>query len=201
MALYKTLLRLTDSLPPLGLKSVSIVESNLRFSDFRGMLTGEVMKFTRSKMSFVALAIVLVAGLAIAEPHGGPRGGGDFFGGMMFDYLDLSDAQRAQIKQIMEKEKPTFEPLFKQEMESHKQMMQLIQTGTFDEAKAQAIATQGAQIHAQLEVQHARVASEAYQVLTAEQKTKLAQFITKREQRFEQHMQEQGAHSEQAPNQ
>ena len=161
------------------------------------------MKLSRSKMSFVALAIVLVAGLAMAQPHGGPRGGGDFFGGMMFDYLDLSDAQRAQIKQIMVKEKPTLEPLFKQEMESHKQMMQLIQTGTFDEAKAQAIATQGAQIHAQLEVQHARVASEAYQVLTAEQKTKLAQFMAKREQRFEQHMQEheQGSGSEDAPNQ
>ncbi len=87
-----------------------------------------------------------------------------FLAGMMFDYLDLSDAQRAQMKQIMVKEKPTMEPLFKQEMDSHKQMMQLIQSGTFDEAKAQAIATQGAQIHAQLEVQHARVDSEAYQV-------------------------------------
>ena len=162
------------------------------------------MKFSRSKMVFAALAIVLVAGLAIAQPHGGPRGGGDFFGGGMLDsfgdYLDLTDAQRTQIKQIVEKEKPTMEPLFKQEMESHKQMMQLIQGG-FDEAKAQAIATQGAQIHAQLEVQHARVASEAYQVLTAEQKTKLAQFMARREQRFEQHMQErEGSRSEDSPN-
>jgi Spy/CpxP family protein refolding chaperone len=149
---------------------------------------------------------VLVAGIAIAQPHGGPRGG-DFFGGPMLgffgDYLDLSDAQRGQIKQIMSKEKSSLEPLFKQEMESHKQMMQLIQSGAFDEAKAQAIATQGAQVHAQLEVQNARVASEAYQVLTADQKTKLAEFMAKREQRFEQHMQEheQGAHSEDAPNQ
>jgi Spy/CpxP family protein refolding chaperone len=163
------------------------------------------MKFVRSKISLVALAIVLVAGVAIAQRPGGPHGGGDFFGGPMLgffsDYLDLSDAQQAQIKQIMAKEKPALEPLFLQEKQSHEQMLQLIQSGTFDEAKATAIATQGAQIHAQLEVQHARVASEAYQVLTAEQKTKLAQFITKREQRFEQHMQEQGAHSEQSPNQ
>ena len=171
-----------------------------------GMLKGEVMRF-RSKMSFAALAIVLVAGLAMAQHNGGPRGGGDFFGGPMLgwfkDYLDLTDAQQAQIKQIMVKEKPAMKPLFKQEMQTHEQMMQLIQSGTFDEAKAQAIATQGAQVHAQLEVQHARVASEAYQVLTAEQKTKLAQFITKREQRFEQHMQEreQGAHSQDAPSQ
>jgi Spy/CpxP family protein refolding chaperone len=164
------------------------------------------MKLGRSKMSLAALAIVLVAGIAIAQPQGGPRGG-DFFGGPMVgfftDYLDLSDAQRAQIKDIMAKEKPALEPLFKQEMQSHRQMMDLVQSGGFDEAKAQAIATQGAQVHAQLEVQHARVASEAYQVLTADQKAKLAQFMAKREQRFEQHMQEheQGAHSEEAPNQ
>ena len=163
------------------------------------------MKFVSSKMSLVALAIVLVAGVAVAQRPGGPHGGGDFFGGPMMgffsDYLDLSDAQQTQIKQIIAKEKPALEPLFLQEKQSHEQMMQLIQSGSFDEAKATTIANQGAQIHAQLEVQHARIASEAYQVLTADQKTKLAQFIAKREQRFEQHMQEQGAHSEQAPNQ
>ena len=165
------------------------------------------MKFSRSKMSFAALAVVLVAGLAMAQPHGGPHGGGDFFGGPMLgfftDYLDLTDAQQAQIKQIVAKEKPALEPLFKQEMQSHEQMKQLIMSGSFDEAKAQTIATQGAQVHAQLEVQHARIASEAYQVLTADQKTKLAQFMAKRQQRFEQHMQErqQGAGSDPAPNQ
>ena len=123
--------------------------------------------------------------------------------GFFTDYLDLTEAQQAQIKQIIAKEKPALEPLFKQEMQGHEQMMQLIQSGGFDEAKAQAIATQGAQVHAQLEVQHARIASEAYQVLTADQKTKLAQFISKKEQRFEQHMQEhdRGTHSEEAPNQ
>ena len=163
------------------------------------------MKFVSTKMSLVALAIVLVAGVAVAQRPGGPHGGGDFFGGPMMgffsDYLDLSDAQQTQIKQIIAKEKPALEPLFLQEKQSHEQMMQLIQSGSFDEAKATTIANQGAQIHAQLEVQHARIASEAYQVLIADQKTKLAQFIAKREQRFEQHMQEQGAHSEQAPNQ
>jgi protein CpxP len=163
------------------------------------------MKF-RGKISMAALAVVLVTGIAVAQGHGEPHRGGDFFGGGMFgfftDYLDLTDAQQTQIKQIVAKEKPGLEPLFKQEMQTHQQMMQLIQSGAFDEAKAQTIATQGAQVHAQLEVQHARIANEAYQVLTPDQKTKLAQYISKREQRFEQHMQEraQGAHSEQAPN-
>jgi protein CpxP len=121
--------------------------------------------------------------------------------GFFTDYLDLTDAQQAQIKQIVAKEKPALQPLFAQEMQSREQMLQLIQSGTFDQAKAQAIATQEAQVHTQLEVEHARIANEAYQVLTADQKTKLAQYITKKQQRFEQHMQErQGAQSEQAPN-
>jgi protein CpxP len=164
------------------------------------------MKFSGVKMSIAALVIVLVAGAAMAHAHDGRHGGGDFFGGGMLDYfvdyLDLSDAQQAQIKQIITKEKPAMEPLFKQEMQSHEQMMQLIQSGNFDEAKAQSIATQGAQVHAQLEVQHARIASQAYQILTAEQKAKLTQFIAKREQRFEHHMQEheRGGRPDETPN-
>jgi Spy/CpxP family protein refolding chaperone len=164
------------------------------------------MKFSRSGiLLFAALAVVLVAGLAMAHSSDGRRGGGDFFGGPMLgfftDYLDLSDAQQAQIKQIIAKEKPGLEPMFKQEKQSREQMMQLIQSGSFDESKAQAIATQEAQVHAQLEVGHARIASQAYQILTAEQKTKLAQFIAKHEQRFERHMHERGERSAEAPNQ
>ena len=163
------------------------------------------MKSSFIKITIATLAIVLVAGAAMAQHHWG-HGGDDFFGGPMFgfftEYLDLTDAQQAQIKDMFAKEKPTLEPLFQQEMQSRKDMMQLITSGNFDEGKAQAIATQGAQIHTQLEVQHARIAAQAYQLLTPEQKTKLAQFISKREQRFENRMQEhmQGGQSEQAPN-
>lgn len=151
------------------------------------------MKF-RSKMSIAALAIVLVTGIAVAQPHGGPHGGGDFFGGPMLgfftDLLDLTDAQQAQIKQIFATQKPAMEPLFTQESASREQMMQLIQSGIFDQAKAQSIANQESQVHARIEVLHAQIASQAYQVLTAEQKTKFTQFIAKRQQRMQQHMQE-----------
>jgi len=148
------------------------------------------MKLSKGKILAGVLTLTLLAGIAVAHARRGHDG--EFFGGHMLGffthYLDLTDAQQAQIKGILAKNKPAVEPLFRQEMESHKQMMQLIESGTFDEVKAQSIATQAAQIRAQLEVQHARMASEAYQVLTPEQKTKLADFIAKREQRFEQHM-------------
>ena len=165
------------------------------------MLTGEDMKL-RGKISIVALAIVLTTGIAIAQPHGGPHGGGDFFGGPMLGYLtdvlDLTDAQQAQIKQIIATRKPAMEPLFTQEHDSHQQMMQLIQSGSFDQAKAQTIANQEAQVHAQLEVLHAQMASQAFQLLTADQKAKLAQVMANHQQRMQQHMQE---HQAQTPNQ
>jgi len=153
------------------------------------------MKVRSSSISSVILAFALLGSVAIAQgPPRGPMHDGGFFGehmlGFFADVLDLSDAQQAQIKQIMESTRPTIEPLFRQEMQNKKAMMQLITGGNFDEAKAQSLAQQCATVHAQIEVAHARAASQAFQVLTAEQKTKLNEFMARREQRMQQHMQE-----------
>jgi len=136
--------------------------------------------------------------------HGGP--GAAMFDGGMFPLfskqLDLTEEQHAQIKQIFRSAKPALQPLMQQERQSHHAMMQLVASGNFDQAKAQTIATQESQIHAQIELQHAVLASQAYQVLTADQKTKLNDLMTNREQRFERHMQGQpnSVAPEQAPN-
>jgi len=153
------------------------------------------MKVTSSRMLSVALAFALLGSVAVAQgPPRGPMHEGGFFGEHMLDFfsdvLNLSDAQQAQIKQIMESNHPTVEPLFKQERDNKKAMMQLVMSGAFDEAKAQSLAKQSAEVHAQLEVAHARALAQAYQVLTAEQKTKLSEFMARREQRRQQHMQE-----------
>jgi len=154
------------------------------------------------------LATVAGAQTTAAAPqhrmHGMP-GDGMFDGGMFpffSKYLDLTEEQHAQIKQIFSSAKPALQPLMQQERQSHHAMLQLVASGNFDQAKAQAIATQESQIHAQIEVQHALLASQAYQILTPDQKTKLNDFVAQREQRFEQHMQEQpnSAAPEQAPN-
>jgi len=160
----------------------------------------------KAKYRFLAtvLAVVMTGSVGFAQGmHPGHRDG--MFGGGMLgmfgDYLDLSDAQRSQIKQIWTKEKTTMGPLWQQEKQSHEAMKQLIMSGNFDETKAQTIAQQAAQVESQLMVEHARTASQAYQVLTAEQKTKLAQFMAKREQRFAEHVKAHGSTSESTPNQ
>jgi len=165
------------------------------------------MKVGSVKSLIVGLVLLLatVAGAQTAPPQHRMHGDGMFDREMypLFSkYLDLTEEQHAQIKQIFSSAKPALQPLMVQERQSRHAMMQLVTSGSFDQAKAQSIVTQESQIHAQIEMQHALLASQAYQVLTPEQKTKLSDFMAQREQRFEQHMQGQpnSAAPEQTPN-
>ena len=149
------------------------------------------MRTSYFKLASAALAIVLTAGAALAQnagPMHGHRGGA--FGSPMFGFfgrqLDLSDAQKAQIKDIMTKERPTLKPLMQQLGNSQSQLRQL-EMGSFDEAQARTIATQQSQTMTELAVQRARVEAEMIQVLTPDQKSKLAEMWQKHEQRRMQH--------------
>jgi len=149
------------------------------------------MKSTRIRILTIGAAVILAVAAAIAQgPHGFGGPGGDF--GRMFgfftDYLDLTSAQQDQVKAIWEKEKPTLEPLMKQMRQNHSDMRTLEASGPFDEAKTRSLATQNAQTMIELQVQHARIKSEMMQVLTADQKTKLAEFEAKKEARMKEHM-------------
>jgi protein CpxP len=152
------------------------------------------MKSIKFRLVSGLIALTLAATAAVSQDAAvGPHHRQGFMGhefGFFADYLDLTDAQRAQMKQTLAAEKPALKPLMQQEEQSHQQMMQLIQSGNFDEAKAQSIATQESQTHIQLEVQKARIHSELYQLLTADQKAKLAQFMAKHQQRMQQHMED-----------
>lgn len=151
---------------------------------------------------FAVMAAGLVAGIAFAQNDGAMhrhmRSG--FMGGMGFGLplhqLNLTDDQRAQIKTIFQNEKGNMKPLMQQEMAARQQLMQLVTSGSFDPAKANAIATQEAQTHAQIQVEHAKIASQIYQLLNSDQKTKVADIMAKRQQRMQEHMQKE---QQQAP--
>jgi periplasmic protein CpxP/Spy len=145
------------------------------------------MKSTRIRILTIGAAVLLAVAAAIAQGmhgHGGP--GGDLR--HMFNRLDLTSDQQSQVKAIWEKEKPTLQPLMKQMHQNHADMRALEASGPFDEAKTRALATQNAQTMIELQVQHARIKSEMMQVLTADQKAKLAQFEAKKEARMSKHM-------------
>jgi periplasmic protein CpxP/Spy len=145
---------------------------------------------------FSTLAVTLVVGIAFAQAEGGQmhRHGmhGQFMGGGMgfpMRGLNLTDDQHAQIKQIFQNEKGNMHPLMQQEFQARQQMMQLVTSGNFDQAKATALASQEAQIHIQMQVEHAKIASQIYQMLSSDQKAKVTDMMAKRQQMMQQRMQ------------
>ena len=148
------------------------------------------MKSTRTRVLVIGAAVILAVAAALAQGMRGHGGGGGFehMLGYYSDVLDLSSAQQDQIKAIMQKEKPTLAPLMQQMKQFRSQMNQL-ESGTFDEAKVRALATQQSQTMIELAVQHARIKAEMLQVLTPDQKTKFAQLQAKHAQRMQNRMQ------------
>jgi periplasmic protein CpxP/Spy len=150
-----------------------------------------------TKLTFTAIAAVLTlcAGLAFAaggaagpmHHHHGDMGGFE----QLLHQLNLTDDQKAQVKQMVQADKPTMRPLMQQEHAAHQQMIQLVTSGSFETAKAAAIAQQESQTHMQLEVEHAKIASQIYQLLSSDQKAKVAELIAQHEQRMQEHMQKQ----------
>jgi periplasmic protein CpxP/Spy len=96
--------------------------------------------------------------------------------GRLAKELNLTDAQKQQIKTMMQTQRTTMRPLFQQMAQNRLAMLNATAGGAFDQAKVQALANQQAQIMAQLSVQKASLRSQIYnQVLTADQKAKADQ--------------------------
>ena len=124
--------------------------------------------------------------------HGGPghRGGPGGHGSLLGHFsqvLNLTDAQKTQIKQLEDGFEESTKGL-------HEQLgkagpggpFEALNGGTFDEAAVRAAAQARANLHVELEVAHARFFSQVYAVLTAEQKAKLAELHKQMQERHRQ---------------
>ena len=157
------------------------------------------MRSIRSRFRIAALAVLLGTALAQSQTTDAPpppMHHHEFGMGHMMhfwsEYLDLSDAQKAQMKSILEKEHPTLKPLMQQVHQAEQQLRQYEQ-GAYDEAKVRALATQQAQTMVELTVQKTRVHSELFQLLTADQQAKLKTLEANHEALMHKHMSEDAA--------
>jgi protein CpxP len=106
--------------------------------------------------------------------HFGHRGGRD--GAMMgFRNLDLTDAQKAQMKQIRESHRQAIAPLREQIRAKRQEIRQASQGSTFNESLVAQKLAEVAPLEARLQAEHFRIRQETMAVLTAEQKAKLEQ--------------------------
>ena len=157
------------------------------------------MKSIRFRFLVAALAVTLGAAIAKSQTtdstppppmhnhmHEYGMGGHDM--GFFAKYLDLTEAQKTQMKEVMHKEHATMKPLMQQVHQMDQQLRQYVE-GTYDEAKVQALVSQQAQTLVQLKVQETRVHNELFQLLTPEQQAKMKDFEAKRDARMQKHIQ------------
>ena len=146
-----------------------------------------------SKLSRIqTIAIAAVMAIAVAVPvaiaqtadagankgQGGHwRGRGERGGrGMMgFRNLDLTDAQKAQMKQIRESHSQNLRPIMEQLHAKRQEIRQAGEGGAFNEALVTQKLIEIAPLEAKLQGEHFRIRQEMLSVLTADQKAKLDQ--------------------------
>src|SRR2546423_6331427 len=149
------------------------------------------INWKKISISIVSGAVLLVAAAVVSSQQppgprqGPPPPGGDFRGGPggpregfgpfgpFGRELNLTDAQKAQIKTIGDSFHEGDKALFDQLRTLHESEPNPM-TGAFDEAAVRAAAEARARIQIELEVSHAKMMSQIAGLLTADQKAQLA---------------------------
>lgn len=144
--------------------------------------------------SSAALALVLITvGLVVARADGlgrcGWRGrGGGFYGplGYISHELNLSNAQKSQIKTMWQAERPVVASLVQELASESKEMDAATPKGNLDEDKVKAIAAHQGETIAKLLIEKERFKSKVYStVLNSEQRSKADEFQKKWESRLD----------------
>lgn len=146
----------------------------------------------------VILAIIagalLVAGsiFVIAQKAGHKDGAGFGRGhrpgfGMALRGLDLTDDQKAKVKEIMESSKTNVQPLVQQLKDNHAKLAGLGADGKFDQATVEAAANEQGAITAKLIVEKEKAKAQVFALLTDDQKAKAAAMRSKFEERMKDH--------------
>jgi Spy/CpxP family protein refolding chaperone len=132
-------------------------------------------------MIWSGVALLLVAiGIIVARADGSKRyeWGGRGWGhhgplGYVAHELNLSDAQKSQIKSMWDAERPTVASLVQELASEGKEMDSVTAQGSLDDTKVQAIAARQGETIAKLLVEKERMKSKIYtSVLNPEQRTK-----------------------------
>jgi len=142
--------------------------------------------------SVMALLLCGATMIAYAQgPGGGPHkawgGPGD---GMMLRELNLTDAQKAQVKTIMQANHATMKTVMQQMEQNRAALLAATANGAYDAAKIQTLANQQAQLHAAMVMNREAVQHQIYtQVLTSDQQAKAEQLRTQEINHINEHLQ------------
>ena len=155
----------------------------------------------------VALMVGLSAGVYVSAqdvpggPFGGRRGGPGgpgrlgtrraggamgMLGPMIGARLNLSDAQKDQVKAVMDSHRDEMQALGDRAAQAQRALETAITADTLDEGTIRARANDRAAVEADLAVMRARIHGEVWNILTAEQKTQAKEMQANVEKRLDQ---------------
>ena len=156
----------------------------------------------KTKLMVVASVMaLLLCGVAMVAYAQGPGSGGKAFGGgyghgpgMAFwgSELNLTDAQKAQVKSIMQANHASMQmkTVMQQMAQNRAALLAATANGAYDPGKIQALASQQAQLEATMIMNREAIQHQIYaQVLTSEQQAKAEQLRTDAINRINQHLQ------------
>ena len=133
-----------------------------------------------------SVAVLVVAATVFALAQGHPGGQGEKMRGpggpeQMIEHLSrelsLTDAQKEQAKALFEAQRATAEERHKQLEAIHTQIEAATANGQFDEATIRPLASQQAQLMTEEMIDHLRLHSKLFALLTTEQKAKAGEMM------------------------
>ena len=142
-------------------------------------------------VTLVALGGAVVA--AQGPGPGGPRRHGPGFGpggrqaGLALRALDLTDAQREQVRQLTQQHREQTRALVERAEAAREAQRQAMDATPFIEQQIRAAMQALAEVQTELAVQQARLQSDIYPLLTPEQQQRLQEMRAEREGRAKEH--------------
>jgi Spy/CpxP family protein refolding chaperone len=114
----------------------------------------------------------------------GGRGFGERGFMRMAEKLNLSDAQKTQVKTILDDSKTRVQPLMESLKTNHEQAENLGTDGTFNEEQVNQIATAQAETTRQLFIEKERTKAQIFAILTPEQRVEAAKMKDQMKDKF-----------------
>ena len=148
-----------------------------------GLREGDAVQFTTPRGDAVSGTCRQIRGQMVAVPEGGRSGGrmgkgsGRHFA-RLARALDLTDAQKEQVKTILEAEMEKVAPLRQALGETREKIRRAVEAEPFDEATVRTLAASQSETRTEMIVSRARVQSQIFALLSPEQQEQAKEWLT-----------------------
>jgi len=147
-----------------------------------------MVRHSRSFAAAALVASVAIGGAVVSaqRPGAGPGRGGQ--AGLALRALDLTEAQREQVRQLTQQHREQTRPLLDRARAAQESRRQALEAIPFNESQIRTASEALAEIETDLAVQGARLQADIYALLTPEQQGTLQKMRAERDARLKQRL-------------